>query len=82
MNSPVFPIIVSCAAIFATVYFNNRKIKIEMKRENDNKIKCKADLDYVDQQDRSLHKRIDSKADKSLVESMDKKLDLILNKLD
>jgi hypothetical protein len=53
-----------------------------MKKDNENKIEKKADLDYVNQQDRSLHKRIDSKADKSLVESMDKKLDLILDKLD
>ena len=41
----------------------------------------KTPYSYVDNQDSKLKSEIDNKADKSLVESMDKKLDLILLKL-
>lgn len=41
----------------------------------------KADITYVNSLDEDQEKRINNKADKSLVESMDKKLDLILQKL-
>lgn len=41
----------------------------------------KADIEYVDECDNSLDDKIKQKADKSLVESMDSKLDLILQKL-
>lgn len=44
-------------------------------------ISKKADLDYVDKQNLKQDFTISCKADKSLVESMDKKLDLILSKL-
>lgn len=48
----------------------------------DLKVEKKADRIETEEKLRGLHKRIDEKADKSLVESMDKKLDLILQKLD
>lgn len=60
MNSPVFAILVSCVAIFVTVYFNNRKIKIDMNKENDNKIKQKADLSYVKEHNLLFDKKFEN----------------------
>ena len=58
VNSPVFPIVISCAAIFVTVYFNNRKIKIDMNRDNENKLGKKANMSYVQEKNIELEKRI------------------------
>ena len=66
-----------CISVFAAVYFNNRR----MREQNEKRLDEKADINYVDKQDQLLKVDIEKKADKSLVESMDKKLDLILNKL-
>lgn len=41
----------------------------------------KADVVYVDRNCDAIEKKLEKKADKSLVESMDSKLDLILQKL-
>lgn len=58
INSPAFPIIISCTAIFVTVYFSNRKMRIDMEQKNEAELVKKASTKYVDQQDRAAHHRI------------------------
>lgn len=55
----------SCLAIFVTVWLANRKMRRDLERENEQKFKMKASVvdleklgDYVDQQDKGLHKRV------------------------
>ena len=48
---------------FVTVYVYHRNSKKNMAKENEDKWKGKADKDYVDQQDRGLHKRVNELRD-------------------
>lgn len=84
INSPAFPIFISCAAIFVTVYFNNRKIRIDMKKDSEGKLEKKASKTYVDQQDRSLHHRINEldSDNKSLSKKIDDNQKFIIERLD
>lgn len=50
----VVTLVLMCVSIFAAVYFNNRKIRTE----NEKRLDDKADIDYVDKQDRAMHRRI------------------------
>ena len=80
-NFDLLNTIIACAAIFATVYISNKRMRKELTDDNARKFEKKADIAYVDRNCESIHEQLHGKADKSLVESMDKKLDLILQKL-
>lgn len=53
----------------------------EDKKALQQELNKKVDVGVFDKEINRVDRKIDSKADKSLVESMDKKLDLILEKL-
>jgi FtsZ-binding cell division protein ZapB len=70
--------------IFVTVYFNNRKIKVDMNKDNENKLEKKASVKYVDTQDKVLHHRIDEIKDDndSLSDKIDANQQFIIERLD
>lgn len=80
-NFDLINTVIACVAIFATVYVNNKRMKRDISTDHERKLGKKADKSYVENTCKSLHEEIQTKADKSLVESMDSKLDLILQKL-
>ena len=84
IDSPLFPIAISCVAIFATVYLSNRKIRIGMEKSNEVKLEKKANLDYVDKQDRVAHYRINKLEldTKSLEDKIDSNQKFIIERLD
>ena len=43
----MFPVIISCAAIFITVFLSNRKMKYDISKDNEKKFKEKANLIHV-----------------------------------
>ena len=51
----VIEVIVICIPIILTIFYNNWRMREQSKKE----MKKKADVDYVNQQDRALHHRID-----------------------
>lgn len=58
INNPMFPIIVSCAGIIISVVISNRVMRYKINKDNQEKLNKKANLEYVDQQDRGIHKRV------------------------
>ena len=58
INTFFFTIGTCCATIFTTVYLANRKMRREITEKNEKQLGKKADKEYVDQQDRGLHKRV------------------------
>ena len=64
-NLNVLTLLAAYLATFVTVYVYHRKAKKDMAKENEEKFEKKASVvemgkleDYVDQQDRGLHKRV------------------------
>lgn len=51
----IFELILVCVSVFTAVYFNNRR----MREQNEKRLDDKADIDYVDKQDKAIHHRID-----------------------
>jgi len=51
----VLEVVIICIPIIVTVYYNNYR----MRKQSETEMRKKADVDYVNQQDRALHHRID-----------------------
>lgn len=52
----IIELVLVCVSVFAAVYFNNQRMRVE----NEKRLDEKADIDYVDKQDRAVHHRINS----------------------
>ncbi len=57
-NFHLLDLIAACAMIVMSGYYYNKMIKRDIKKENDVKFDKKANIAYVDQQDRSIHYRV------------------------
>ena len=67
--------------LFMFHYTGTKKDESKLKKDVENLKIEKAPYTYVDKMNEKIKKNLESKADKSLVESMDSKLDLILIRL-
>lgn len=79
------PFISSILTILLTALVSLAIVKVQWTHEQNVEyqkiLDQKANIEYVDEQNNRQDARIGDKADKSLVESMDKKLDLILREI-
>lgn len=79
------PFISSILTILLTALVSLAIVKVQWTHEQNVEyqkiLDQKANIEYVDEQNNKQDARIGDKADKSLVESMDKKLDLILREI-
>lgn len=72
-NLDLLDLLIAGAMVFVTVYFSSKSIKRATMKDNDEKLKEKADLDYVKEKDSAIHHRI-SKVEKDH-ETLNKKID-------
>jgi len=57
-NFDLLTVLIACVTIFTTVYLSNRKMRKDLKKENEIKLKSKADLSYVKEKNLEFDKQI------------------------
>mgnify|MGYP000530505896 CR=1 FL=1 len=72
-NIDLLELLIAAEMVFVTVYFSIKSTKRATMKENDEKLKEKADLDNVKEKDSAIHNRI-SRMEKDH-ETLNKKID-------